>query len=103
MRVHSCTVNDGQGGEQVFVLDENGYLFAFPIFLLKTQNYRCEIDRYVLQNLDYPGDLMSGQWSYVFKFADKPTLHFNCQIELALKDRQAACTKTVNHLSYTNI
>ena len=79
MRVHSCTVNDGQGGEQVFVLDENG----------------CEIDRYVLQNLEYPGDLMGGQWSYVFKFADKPTLHFNCQIELALKDREAACTKTV--------
>ncbi|KAI6237405.1 Cuticlin-1 [Aphelenchoides besseyi] len=78
MRVHSCTVNDGSGGEAVYVLDENG----------------CEIDRYVLQNLDYTGDLTAGQTSYVFKFADKPTLHFNCQIELSLKDRQAACTKT---------
>lgn len=68
------------GGDPVFVLDENG----------------CEIDRYVLQNLDYPGDLIGGQWAYVFKFADKPTLHFNCAIELALKDRQAACTKTVD-------
>lgn len=56
--------------------------------------FRCEIDRYVLQNLEYPADLTGGQWSYVFKFADKPTLHFNCQIELALKDREAACTKT---------
>ncbi|KAI6225526.1 Cuticlin-1 [Aphelenchoides fujianensis] len=89
----TCTVNDGQGGEPVFVLDEFG----------------CEIDRYVLKNLDYSADLTAGQTSYVFKFADKPTLvrsdhfcpfnqsifqHFNCQIELALKDREAGCTKT---------
>ncbi|CAD5223458.1 unnamed protein product [Bursaphelenchus okinawaensis] len=78
MKVHSCTVNDGQGGDPVTVLDENG----------------CEIDGYVLQNLDYQSDLVAGQSAYVFKFADKPTLHFNCQIELALKDKNAGCAYT---------
>ncbi|KAI1719556.1 zona pellucida-like domain-containing protein [Ditylenchus destructor] len=75
MKVHSCTVNDGQGGELVYVLDQTG----------------CEIDGYVLPNLDYTTDLVAGQSAYVFKFADKPTLHFNCQIELTLRDQDAGC------------
>ena len=27
MKVHSCTVSDGQGGEPIFVLDEEGLVF----------------------------------------------------------------------------
>ncbi|KAE9548678.1 hypothetical protein FO519_008111 [Halicephalobus sp. NKZ332] len=75
MKVHSCSVSDGQGGNPVLVLDQEG----------------CEIDRFVLQNLDYSGDLSAGQGAHVFKFADKPSLHFNCQIELSLKDPKTGC------------
>uniref|UniRef100_A0AC34QRU0 ZP domain-containing protein n=1 Tax=Panagrolaimus sp. JU765 TaxID=591449 RepID=A0AC34QRU0_9BILA len=75
MKVHSCSVSDGQGGEAVLVLDSEG----------------CEIDRFVLQNLDYSGDLTAGQGAHVFKFADKPSLHFNCQLELSLKDPKSGC------------
>ncbi|TMS35207.1 hypothetical protein L596_002657 [Steinernema carpocapsae] len=75
MRVHTCTVYDGQGGEAVTVLDKNG----------------CEVDRFVLQNLEYSHDLMAGQEAHVFKFADRPALYFNCQIALTIKDRQYGC------------
>uniref|UniRef100_A0A7E4URW3 Peptidase A1 domain-containing protein n=1 Tax=Panagrellus redivivus TaxID=6233 RepID=A0A7E4URW3_PANRE len=75
MTVHSCSVTDGQGGEPVYVLDKDG----------------CEIDRFVLQNLEYPTDLTAGQSAHVFKFADKPSLHFNCQIELSIKDPKSGC------------
>lgn len=54
------------------------------------------MDDFVLQNLNYSGDLVAGQTAYVFKFADKPSLHFNCQIELTLKDSQSGCINTVN-------
>ena len=56
MRVHTCKVGDGQGGQPVLILDERG----------------CAVDRYVLRNLDYLSDLMAGQEAHVFKFADKP-------------------------------
>uniref|UniRef100_A0A914D127 ZP domain-containing protein n=1 Tax=Acrobeloides nanus TaxID=290746 RepID=A0A914D127_9BILA len=75
MRVHTCSVNDGQGGEQVLVLDQDG----------------CQVDRYVLQNLEYSSDLVAGQGAHVFKFADKPTLHFNCQIEISVKQAPNGC------------
>ncbi|KAK0395494.1 hypothetical protein QR680_001307 [Steinernema hermaphroditum] len=75
MRVHTCTVYDGQGGEPVLVLDKNG----------------CEVDRFVLQNLEYTNDLMAGQEAHVFKFADRPALYFNCQIALTVKDHQYGC------------
>ncbi|VDN07222.1 unnamed protein product [Thelazia callipaeda] len=76
MRVHTCTVNDGQGGEVVEVLNKKG----------------CSVDRYVLLDLEYGDDLIAGQESHVFKFADRPALHFNCQIELTIKDRHRGCT-----------
>ncbi|KIH55347.1 hypothetical protein ANCDUO_14496, partial [Ancylostoma duodenale] len=76
MRVHSCTVYDGQGGPPVTVLDVNG----------------CSVDGVILQNLDYTSDLTAGKAAQVFKFADKTGLYFNCQIQLTIKDKQYGCT-----------
>uniref|UniRef100_A0A1I8BKU8 ZP domain-containing protein n=1 Tax=Meloidogyne hapla TaxID=6305 RepID=A0A1I8BKU8_MELHA len=70
MRVHSCTVSDGQGGEPVEVIDRKG----------------CGVDALLLRDLEYTDDLSAGQSAFVFKFADKPSLHFNCQIELTLRE-----------------
>uniref|UniRef100_A0A0R3RJG2 ZP domain-containing protein n=1 Tax=Elaeophora elaphi TaxID=1147741 RepID=A0A0R3RJG2_9BILA len=75
MRVHTCTVSDGQGGEAVAVLDKRG----------------CSVDKYLLLDLEYTDDLTAGQESYVFKFADRPALYFNCQLELTTKDRYRGC------------
>uniref|UniRef100_A0A914Z254 ZP domain-containing protein n=1 Tax=Panagrolaimus superbus TaxID=310955 RepID=A0A914Z254_9BILA len=75
MKVHTCIVTDGQGGEPITVLDQEG----------------CEIDRFVLQNLEYSTDLSAGQGAHVFKFADKPSLHFACQLSLSLKDPKSGC------------
>uniref|UniRef100_A0A915ATP1 ZP domain-containing protein n=1 Tax=Parascaris univalens TaxID=6257 RepID=A0A915ATP1_PARUN len=79
MRVHTCTVYDGQGGERVEVLDARG----------------CSVDKFVLLDLDYVTDLSAGQEAHVFKFADRPALYFNCQVELTLKDRVVGCSKAV--------
>ncbi|VDN30152.1 unnamed protein product [Gongylonema pulchrum] len=42
-------------------------------------------------DLEYTNDLMAGQEAHVFKFADRPALYFNCQLELTMKDRQRGC------------
>lgn len=47
MVVHSCKVDDGKG-DVVTILDADG----------------CALDKYILNNLEYPGDLMAGQVSF---------------------------------------
>ncbi|VDK80879.1 unnamed protein product [Onchocerca ochengi] len=75
MRVHTCTVSDGQGGETIEVLDKKG----------------CSVDKYLLMDLEYTDDLTAGQESHVFKFADRSALYFNCQLELTTKDYSRGC------------
>uniref|UniRef100_A0A914LLF7 ZP domain-containing protein n=1 Tax=Meloidogyne incognita TaxID=6306 RepID=A0A914LLF7_MELIC len=88
MRVHSCTVSDGQGGEPVEVIDKKG----------------CGVDALLLRDLEYTDDLTAGQSAFVFKFADKPTLHFNCQIELTLREEWSnnGCEPNHQHINILN-
>lgn len=57
--------------------------------------FRCSVDKYVLLDLDYTNDLVAGQEAHVFKFADRPALYFNCQLELTVKDRYRGCAAAV--------
>uniref|UniRef100_A0A0M3IEK0 ZP domain-containing protein n=1 Tax=Ascaris lumbricoides TaxID=6252 RepID=A0A0M3IEK0_ASCLU len=69
MTVHSCMVDDGQGNRHE-ILDEMG----------------CGTDRYLLNDLEYLDQLSAGQEAQVFKFADRPSVFFSCQIRLELRD-----------------
>ncbi|KHN83072.1 Cuticlin-1 [Toxocara canis] len=78
MTVHSCTVDDGQGSRQQ-IIDPAG----------------CATDRYLLKNLEYLDQLSAGQEVYVFKFADRSSVFFTCQIRLELRDEASgSCDRT---------
>lgn len=65
-------------------------VFSLHLFFAQN-NHRCAQDRYILKNLDYLGDLMAGQESHVFKYADKTNLFFQCQVRIAVKEPKAQC------------
>uniref|UniRef100_A0A915ATU2 ZP domain-containing protein n=2 Tax=Parascaris univalens TaxID=6257 RepID=A0A915ATU2_PARUN len=78
MTVHSCVVDDGQGNRQE-ILDERG----------------CGTDPYLLNDLEYLDQLSAGQEAQVFKFADRPSVFFSCQIRLELRDKVSGqCDRT---------
>jgi hypothetical protein len=82
MTVHSCKVDDGNG-DTVDVVDDNG----------------CGIDLNILDNPEYPTDLMAVKEAHVFKYADRSQLYFNCQIKIDVKDPGQNCSDVVSVLS----
>ncbi|KAF1765428.1 hypothetical protein GCK72_005380 [Caenorhabditis remanei] len=74
--VHSCTVDDGNG-DTVQILNEEG----------------CALDKFLLNNLEYPTDLMAGQEAHVYKYADRSQLFYQCQISITIKDPGSECAR----------
>uniref|UniRef100_A0A914WMB7 ZP domain-containing protein n=1 Tax=Plectus sambesii TaxID=2011161 RepID=A0A914WMB7_9BILA len=73
MLVHSCFVLDGQGNK-VLIVDENG----------------CGVDEFVMMTPQYSSDLTRAQQeTHVFKFADRISVGFNCQIRLCFVNGDA--------------
>uniref|UniRef100_A0A914C3M0 ZP domain-containing protein n=1 Tax=Acrobeloides nanus TaxID=290746 RepID=A0A914C3M0_9BILA len=74
--VHSCTVDDGNG-DTVQILNEEG----------------CALDKFLLNNLEYPTDLMAGQEAHVYKYADRAQLFYQCQISITIKEPNSECAR----------
>uniref|UniRef100_A0A0R3RZN7 ZP domain-containing protein n=1 Tax=Elaeophora elaphi TaxID=1147741 RepID=A0A0R3RZN7_9BILA len=74
--IHSCFVDDGNG-ETIELLNEEG----------------CALDKYLLNNLEYPTDLMAGQEAHVYKYADRSQLFYQCQITIAIKEPNGECVR----------
>ncbi|CAJ0932395.1 unnamed protein product, partial [Mesorhabditis belari] len=74
--VHSCTVDDGNG-DTIQILNEEG----------------CALDKFLLNNLEYPTDLMAGQEAHVYKYADRSQLFYQCQITITIKEPNAECQR----------
>ncbi|KAE9553271.1 hypothetical protein FO519_003529 [Halicephalobus sp. NKZ332] len=76
MVVHSCSVDDGNG-DSVTIINDDG----------------CALDRFVLNNLEYPTDLMAGQEAHVYKYADRSQLFYQCQITITIKEPGEECSR----------
>ncbi len=74
--VYSCTVDDGNG-DTLEILDADG----------------CALDKFLLNNLEYPTDLMAGQEAHVYKYADRSQLFYQCQIAITVKEPNAQCPR----------
>ncbi|CAD5211050.1 unnamed protein product [Bursaphelenchus okinawaensis] len=76
MIVHSC-VAENDSGETVEILDQHG----------------CAVDPVLLDNLQYSKDLVAGQSAQVYKFADKESIYFQCQIMIFKKTNDHKCAR----------
>ncbi|VDM10469.1 unnamed protein product [Wuchereria bancrofti] len=74
--IHSCIVDDGKD-DAVQILNEDG----------------CALDKYLLNNLEYPTDLMAGQEAHVYKYADRSELYYQCQISITIKEPNSECPR----------
>lgn len=74
--VHSCFVDDGNG-DTVQILNDEG----------------CALDKFLLNNLEYPTDLMAGQEAHVYKYADRSQLFYQCQISITIKEPNSECAR----------
>ena len=48
---------------------------------------------FVLNNLEYPTDLTAGQEAHVFKYADRSSLFFQCQISITVREPGSECMR----------
>lgn len=48
--------------------------------------FRCAKDKFLLSNLDYVSDLQAGKEAHVYKYADRQSMFFDCQITLTIKE-----------------
>ncbi|CAO4378828.1 unnamed protein product [Caenorhabditis nigoni] len=78
MVVHTCSADDGKG-DRAFLIDSNG----------------CAIDKFLLSNLEYPENLLAGQEAHVYKFADRDTLFFQCQISITVREPGEECVRPI--------
>ncbi|GMR34284.1 hypothetical protein PMAYCL1PPCAC_04479 [Pristionchus mayeri] len=76
MVVHSCTVDDGNG-DRIQILDQDG----------------CALDKFILDNLEYPEDMSAGQMTMVYKYADRSQLFYQCQVSIIIKDPHEECPR----------
>ncbi|CAD6194448.1 unnamed protein product [Caenorhabditis auriculariae] len=74
MQVHNCMANDGQGN-QVQVVDEKG----------------CSMDGELLSPIRYTSPLRAVATSQVFKFADRSSVYFKCDVRLLDKSPADEC------------
>ncbi|VBB35057.1 unnamed protein product, partial [Acanthocheilonema viteae] len=74
--VHSCFVDDGNG-DTVQILNDEG----------------CALDKYLLNNLEYPTDLIAGQEAHVYKYADRSQVFYQCQITITIKEPNGECER----------
>uniref|UniRef100_A0A914Q8G6 ZP domain-containing protein n=1 Tax=Panagrolaimus davidi TaxID=227884 RepID=A0A914Q8G6_9BILA len=76
MIVHSCVVDSGLR-EFIDILDRRG----------------CALDSLLLPDLEYSTDLIAGQQTQVYKYADRDTLFFQCQISISAKKHNSICPR----------
>jgi hypothetical protein len=77
MYVYSCFVVDPAGADRLDLIDETG----------------CASDKYLMGNIEYPTDLMGVREVHVFKYADRPALFFQCQIQITVKEPNEDCVR----------
>lgn len=69
-------MDDGHG-DTIQILNEEG----------------CALDKFLLNNLEYPTDLMAGQEAHVYKYADRSQLFYQCQISITVKEPHGECAR----------
>lgn len=93
MTVHSCYVQDGADKFRTELLDTDGC--AIDRYLLGAHHLSANNSTKLLQftgNIEYvDGQLQAFKEVHAYKFADDPSLYYNCQIKLTVRDPNGEC------------
>ena len=77
MTVYGCYVEDISNSDREVLIGDDG----------------CANDIYLMNNPEYPTDLMAGVEAHVFKYADRPQLYFQCQVTILVKEPGQECPR----------